>query len=86
MSLPAAHKRLHAVVAYCLFYHQRYRGRFHTLKTIDTSMKEVSSGGKIINRFTSRNAAFQLMVAVIMPNMIFTARFAMFSLAQRGRF
>ena len=55
MSFPAAHKRLHAPVA-CLFYDQRYKGRFHTLKTIDALMNEISPWGKVINRFTSRNA------------------------------
>ena len=55
MSLSPAHKRLHAAVG-CLLYDQRYRGRFLTLKTINSLFNKLSPCGKIINRFTCQNA------------------------------
>ena len=55
MSLPRAHSRFIAAVG-CFLYDQRYRGRFHTLTTIDKLFNKLSPCGMVINRHTAKNA------------------------------
>ena len=55
MSLPRAHSRFIAAVG-CFLYDQRYRGRFHTLTTIDKLFNKLSPCGMVINKHTAKNA------------------------------
>ena len=55
MSLPPAHKCLHAAYAFVLS-HERYRGRWHSIRTLQSIGNEFSPADLVLNHFTAANA------------------------------
>ena len=55
MSLPTAHKCLHAAYASVLS-HDRYKGRWHSMKTLQAMGNQFAPDGLILNRYTAANA------------------------------